>query len=393
MIREIPAQPFFGCALPFPATRVGVIVPVRNEAENLIQTLDALRIQEDASGLPLVNSLYEVLVLVNNCTDDSYSIACEYKSKYPEFGLHVANIDLPPAEANIGTVRRLLMDEACRRLMLTQNHNTVIASTDGDSFVDCRWIHHIITEIDKGNDAVGGRILTKPGDGYARMHHLRDVTYRCLLTKAEAMLDPIENDPEPDHFQYFGANMAVTCRMYEKVGGLPQVPYLEDIAFYKALLLHDARVRKSLMVKVYTSVRTNGRVEVGFSEQLKKWMQEDQANIPQMVESVDPMLWQYYIRKRLRNCWMEYNEQEIINQAELNTIAGCINVKTDWLTKHLITSAYFGKFWATVERVLKTKEPDGKLQPIKEAIARLREVVNHQQFTAFQTDPIYMFCR
>jgi glycosyltransferase involved in cell wall biosynthesis len=392
MRRETSTKPLFGLApMPLPCTRVSVVVPVRNEAEHLIQTLDALRFQETAPGVPLAKDIYEVLLLVNNCTDNSYSIAHEYCRQHPDFKLHIDVVDLPPAKANIGTVRRLLMDEAFRRLMLTQNNNTIIASTDGDSFVNCRWIHHIIKEIDKGNDAVGGRILTEPGNGPARMHHLRNVTYRCLLTQAEAMLDPMENDPDPDHFQYFGANMAITSLMYEKVGKLPEVPYLEDVALYKALLLHDARIRKSRLVKVYTSSRVNGRVEVGFSEQLKKWMLEDQAKIPQLVESVNPMLWKFYIRKRLRNCWMNYNENQLIDQTELDTIAGCINVKAAWLNKHLITSTYFGTFWHTVEQMIETNEPAVELQPIKEAITKLREFVNDPQFTVFQKDPIYMF--
>jgi hypothetical protein len=41
--------------------------------------------------------------------------------------------------------------------------------------------------------------------------------------------------------------------------------------------------------------------------------------------------------------------------------------------------------------MIETNEPAVELQPIKEAITKLREFVNDPQFTVFQKDPIYMF--
>ncbi|RYE05117.1 MAG: glycosyltransferase, partial [Sphingobacteriaceae bacterium] len=262
---------FNQAAVPSETLRVSVIVPARDEAHHIYKTLDALRLQTNENGKPLNAQLYEVLVLVNNCTDNTFETVQKYQLKHPDFPLYAAKVQLPPQKANIGFVRRLLMDEAYKRLCLNADNEGIIASTDGDTQVDKCWVFHIMQEIAKGCHAVGGRILTHKDESISRLFHLRDVTYRSLLAQAEALLDPEEHDPWPRHYQYFGASMAVTCAIYQQVGRLPQVPFLEDNAFHQALQRMDVRIRKTPAVKAYTSTRHSGRVEVGFSEQLKKW--------------------------------------------------------------------------------------------------------------------------
>ena len=380
---------FFNIIKSSAATRVCVIVPVRNEAECLWETLDALRLQVDNTGKELSADVYEVLVLVNNSTDNSFEIAEKYAALYPSFRMAAEEIWLEGERANIGTVRRMLMDEAYRRLMLTGNSNGIIASTDGDTLVDSRWICNIIAEIEKGNDAVGGRILTEREAGTSRLYHLRDVTYRCLLAQAESLIDPLQHDPFPCHFQYFGANMAVTCSMYEQAGRLPQVPFLEDMAFHKALMLRDARIRRSFEVKVYTSSRVEGRVSIGFSEQLRRWMNEDQAHIPQMVEAVTPVLFMFETRNRLRKCWDAYVEKRMVQREELNAIAARLNIRVEWLHSQLITSTYFGGLWDVIN--LLVRNPEQELQPIHEAIDQLRLFIKNKKANSFQTDQVDMF--
>lgn len=368
-----------------PGTRVCVIVPVRNEAKFLVKTLDSLRKQFDDKGRSLDPAIFEVLILVNNSTDNSYQIATSYANRFPDFRLVVQNVHLPENIAHIGTVRRMLMDGAYERMMSSGNDNGIIASTDGDTVVDKHWVYHIITEIEKGNDAVGGRILTEKNAGRARLYHLRDVTYRCLLSQAESLIDPQVHDPFPCHFQYFGANMAVTCKMYNQAGRLPQLPFLEDMAFHKALLLQDARIRKSFDVKVYTSARMNGRVPIGFSEQLKKWNEEDKSNKQQMVEKVDYLLNTYKLRSWLRKCWKNYADTQIFHRNEIDSIAILLHVNSSWLSEQLINAVYFGKLWDIVNQnsnFLKTIT----YQPVDQAIENLRLFLRETRTTAFQTN-------
>ncbi len=353
--------------------QVSVIVPVRNEAAHLLETLEALRIQVDINGNPLPAGIYEVLVLANNCTDHSAQIASAYQLQFPQFLLQVKSISLPPAKANIGTVRRMLMDEACRRLHESGNPNGIIASTDGDTVVDSKWIINIIREIANGNDAVGGRILTKTNNSPVRLYHLRDVMYRTLLARAEAILDPVANDPWPRHFQYFGASLAVTCKTYERAGRLPQVPYLEDSAFYQALNSIDAKVRKSNAVKVYTSSRMAGRVAVGFSEQLKKWSGLASQSAIQFVAPAEALLTTFRNRFALRNCRQAYLQNGQYPQ-ETNAIAKALFISPAWLKVQLENSRFFGQLWQQVEQQMAEGKWSRMWEPVSitHAIADLR---------------------
>lgn len=373
-------------------TRVCVIVPVRNEAGLLNETLNALRLQTDPNGHALAPDTYEVLVLINNSTDRSLQIAKAYARDFPAFRLLVENIELPQDQAHIGTVRRILMDKAYSRLTQKGNEDGIIASTDGDTIVDSQWVYHIMAEIGKGNDAVGGRILTRKKTGSARIFHLRDVTYRCLLTQAESLIDPQVHNPFPCHFQYFGANMAVTCKMYEQAGRLPVLPFLEDAAFHKALVQQDARIRKSFRVKVYTSARTNGRVLIGFSEQLRKWKEEEKSAQTQMVEEVAPLLLMYSLRNRLRKCWAEYHKNQIILHEELCSLALLLFLKSDWLQTTLTGTASFGSLWESIQQRLYSEAAIAvSIQPIEQAIMQLRKFIHDTQLTAFEKNPAGMY--
>ncbi|SOD79630.1 glycosyltransferase [Spirosoma fluviale] len=357
----------FNQTLPSSTLQLTVIVPVRNEAHHLTDTLDALRKQLAGNDLPLDSSCYEVLLLANNCTDHSYEVARRYQRQYPAFALHIAQIQLPPNKANIGTVRRLLMDEAYRRLTDSGNPNGIIASTDGDTIVDQHWIHSIMLEISNGNDAVGGRILTHPDQSQVRLYHLRDVMYRTLVAKAEAQFDPCLHDPWPRHFQHFGASIAVTCRMYDRVGRLPEKPFLEDEAFYRALIRMDAKVRKSPLVKVYTSTRTQGRVAVGFSEQLRYWSAMTETNQCQLAQPAEAVITQLRNRQQLRLCWQQRKQPVQIHL--LQRIANELLIDFDWLAAEIRQNSFFGSLWEKVEEKMTTGAWATHWQPVPITVA------------------------
>lgn len=385
MIAQYPAEntqttrttQLFDQTNPSPTLAVSVIVPVRNEAHHLARTLEALRLQQDVFGQPLDPETYEVLVLVNNCTDASWAVALSYQQRHPNFSLHLAQVQLPPDQANIGTVRRLLMDEAYRRLMSLCNSGGIIASTDGDTVVDSRWLHHLMAEMGRGVDAVGGRILTHPDRHPVRRFHLRDVTYRLLIAQLESQLDPQPHDPWPRHFQHFGANMAVTCAMYQKAGRLPMVPYLEDEQFFKALARVDARVRHSPQVRVLTSARMQGRVAVGFSEQLRCWATMLQKGQPQLAEPAEAWAIRFRVRQQLRAIWSGDISQQPVRL--IARLAAQLHISAHWLADALQSYRYFGTLWQAVEQRMieehtwATKWP---LVPIQEAIATLRIQTN-----------------
>ena len=275
-----------------PACVASVTIPARNEQDQIEVTLDALRIQRTCHGTRLKSDSYEVILLLNNCTDGSAAVAERYRERHPEFRLHVVERTLAPADAHVGTARRLLMDEACARLeSLGQDDVTrAILTTDGDTQVAPDWIARNLEALEAGADVVGGVIRIHPEELEAlepatRLAYERDARYQSLVAELEALLDPDPADPWPRHLQHFGASLGCTCEIYRRCGGLPPVKPLEDVAFVDALRKVGARIRHAPDVHIETSARLDGRAEVGLSGQLRHWREDAQTGAPHMVDS------------------------------------------------------------------------------------------------------------
>ena len=277
------------------ACELSVVIPVRDEEASLPRTLAALARQRDTDGSPLSPDCYEIILLINNSVDASAAVARAFARAHPTLALHVIEVHLPDDEAHVGRARRMLMDAAAARLASLGRQRGVIATTDADTIVAPDWVAMTLGEVGAGADAVAGRILVDPSgfalhDRHARAFHLRDVTYRYLVTELEARLDPDPFDSWPRHFQHFGASMAVTVDAYRRAGGIPPLPFLEDVALYDALRRIAARIRHSPAVRVETSARPEGRTGFGFAVQLRQWSDMGERHQPFLVESLPAIL-------------------------------------------------------------------------------------------------------
>lgn len=359
-------------APPSLSCEVCVIVPVRNEAQTLSNTLDALAHQIDLKGRPFKHQRYEIILLANNCNDDSAEIARHVAAAYPTLDLHIVEITLPPPEAHIGRVRRLLMDEAYRRLALLGRQRGVIASTDGDSRVSPTWIAATLQEVRRGADAVGGRILTEPSerltlDPQTKSYYLRDVGYKYLVAELESYLNPNPHDIWPRHYQHYGASLAVTVQMYEQVGGLPAVRTSEDVALYRTLVRSDARFRHSPAVRVLTSARLRGRAEGGLAAQLSEWATDTRSSLVESLSSVETRLRR---RRQLRSLWQRSRYNHHPSFSDIARFADNLNVETHWLSEQLRKPQTFGLLVEQVEQCQYCKRTS--FVDIETAIAELR---------------------
>lgn len=358
-------------ARPAAALRSVVIIPAKDEADNLPQTLAALAAQTTLAGQPLDPATYEVVVLANNCRDATAAVAREVSRSFPELALHVVEITLYHPEAHIGKARRLLMDEACRRLELVGNPGSFIASTDADTRVAPTWLAATQAALAQGADAVGGRILTEAAASNCpvRRCQLQDATYHLLRVRLEHLIDPVATDPWPRHHQHFGASLALTPQAYRQVGGLPVVPYLEDEALYQALLRHDLCLRHSPEVRVYTSSRQQGRVAVGLSWQLRQWATLHEAQQEPLVDNPARLAAEWQLRRLTRSLWQG------AASAELTTLATALGLSNWALTQRLRNSATFGQLWQVVQaQWQKQAEPHMRWPqlPLSAALASLR---------------------
>ncbi len=295
---------------PAPACELCVAIPACNEETSIAAALGALAAQVDFDGRPLDPATYEVLVLANNCTDRTVEAARAFGAAHGRFRLHVIEVTLEAPHAHVGAARRLVMDEACRRLASLGKHRGVVASTDGDTQVRPDWVAATLREISRGADAVGGRIeasaaeiaALEPG---ARSYYRRDRAYRMLRAAYESALDPDPFNAWPRHHHCFGASLAVTVETYLAAEGIPVLPCLEDMAFHRELERLGARVRQSPEVGVLTSLRCAGRVGVGLSGTLSIWTRAAATGEPWMVESPAAIELEAVHRARVRALWRE----------------------------------------------------------------------------------------
>jgi hypothetical protein len=328
-------------ALPASTCRLCVVVPVRDEAATLGATLESFARQRQRDGSPLNPALFEILLLANNCRDASAAIARRFAAAHPELRLHIVERELPEPHAHVGYARRLLMDEAARRLLSTGRSRGAIASTDADTRVDTTWIAATLAEIDGGADVVGGRIFVDSDDlrqsPDARLLHLQDVTYRWLATQLDARIDPDPFDPWPRHFQHFGASIAVTVEAYRRAGGMPIQPWLEDVAFAAALSRAGCRVRHSPLVRVVTSGRRRGRATFGYAAQLVIWEAMQKRGQPFLVEPVEAIVARAHTRRRLRGLWWRTDRNQGMTE-----VAADLGVSATWLASQLGEQPSFG---------------------------------------------------
>ncbi len=348
-----------------PRVQTSIVIPVRDEAENIEKTLAAFVRQVDLSGRKINFETFEILVLANNCTDDSVKIIEKFKEKKPLLNLHLVEIELGAEDANIGFVRRVLMSATLERL---KNRGGVLMTTDGDTIVADDWIAANLNEIENGADAVGGRILISDAelekmDALCRETHLKDEEYRLLLAEIECLIDDLPFDHAPRHHQHFNGSFACTTAIYELAGGIPDVKFLEDCAFFDSLQRIDARVRHSPNVKVYTSSRHVGRSEVGLSFQLNLWKKLNETGEDFMVESADSIVERFSIKKNLRMIWRKFAESEKFNWSEIESVAELKFVPAEIILYELKKRQTFGAFYENI-RGAQTSEWSRKFPPV-----------------------------
>lgn len=357
---------------PHRALRACVIIPAKDEAATLPATLAALAAQVDLHGQALPTSSFEVIVLANNCHDATAAVVRAQARQWPSLQLHVAELCLPPAQAHVGRARQLLMDEACTRLEAVGRPTGLILSTDADTQVAPSWLAANAAAIAAGAEAVGGRILTQAGELHVcptvRRTQLRDAAYHLLRARLESQLDPDPADPWPRHHQHFGASLALTARAYRRVGGLPDVRYLEDEALWQALRRHDVPVRHCPAVRVITSSRHEGRVEVGLSWQLRQWAALHQQQAEPLVECPRQLAALWRARRQLRAAWAG------LETLALST-AQALQIDFHALTGLLSRTPTFGQVWEEVLAMRQAAGGEVRLLPLTVVLAELRRGV------------------
>ncbi len=282
----------FSLPAPHPNLRSCIVVPARNEEATLPALIAALADQRDLHGAPLDPAAYEIVVLLNNCTDRSAEVGANLCANYPRLHLHIVEIFFAAEEAHVGRARQALFDAAFVRFELLEKLDGLILTTDADSRPAPDWITQNRAEIERGVDGVGGRIVLDADEAAmlpasVRRFLLLDIGYRRALEELRSLYAPEQHDPFPRHHQHFGGSLAVTASAYGMAGGMPLHRTNEDVALYRAIVDSGGRFRHSYASRVVTSARMIGRAQGGLSDALEWWDQHAREATPVMVECAE----------------------------------------------------------------------------------------------------------
>jgi hypothetical protein len=273
-----------------------VAVPAKNEAERLPGLFRALARQ---SWLISSHRPLHVVVVLNNCSDQSAEIAGMAATLYPSLDVNVIEVDFPRLQAHVGSARRLAM----QRAQDAGGPGAVLFSTDADAKPDPDWIEASLRAIRAGADIVGGHVvgdkieekMLGPAFNRRAAQHLK---YAKLVDRLQSLFDPVDYDPWPRHCDHTGASIAVRAEVYRAVGGIPALPFREDVTFVANAVAAGYRLRHAPDVRVGVSARLEGRAQGGMADCLKAWVAAEAAGFPHLVESAESVCFRLHRRAR-----------------------------------------------------------------------------------------------
>lgn len=243
--------------------RVAVAVPARNEAERVLDCVDAL-LGQSGRGADLI------VVLVNNSTDATAQALTRRFGSAPK--VDIRDIELTAPHAHVGWARRLAMDTAAESL---EAPHDVLLTTDADTVVASDWIEANLRHIEAGADIVAGaaHLLGHERRRLSAAHQRRLLQAGKYLTALAYLRakDAPSHDSWPRHDYEGGASIAMTLALYGAIGGLPPLRSGEDRALFDGARKAGAKVRHATDVRVYTSCRLDGRTGAGTAETLRLW--------------------------------------------------------------------------------------------------------------------------
>ena len=238
-----------------------MVVPARDEETLIGSCLRSLAEQEGISFRE-----FEVLLVLDRCTDATEQRALEVAAEYPD--LYLYTLEGPGRGA--GHARRVGMEEAHGRLMSLDRPDGLIASTDADTVVASNWLSVQLEAAARGAKAIGGHIelrddvdLPRGVSGWRdEQGHLRQ----------DELLSTSGPDDEPrtrtEHWRFSGASLALTAVTYQEIGGLEPRAALEDEYLERTLESRSVPIERPLAVKVATSARLVGRAKRGLARDL-----------------------------------------------------------------------------------------------------------------------------
>lgn len=232
--------------------RASIVIPARNEERRIARCLSAMAAQRAVDTRE-----YEVLLVLDGCTDRTAEIAATYSGR---MGLHL--VDGP--QQGVGAARGLGMDMACSRLHRIGRSTGLIATTDADSWVAEDWLASQLAAIAAGAEAIGGRIHLDPAEAATLAPETIANRERHLQLRALEL----STGGASEHPHFAGASIGITASAYARAGGLQALVALEDEQLARCLERTAIAIHRLDAVRVHTSARLDGRAPLGLANDL-----------------------------------------------------------------------------------------------------------------------------
>lgn len=202
---------------------ITVIIPVRNEAENIVSLLEDL----DRQTLPVAH--FEVLVMDDGSTDSTATIVRAY-AEYSK-----ASIKLIP----LPDIRTTAPKKRAIETAMTHARGNLIVSTDGDCRAQAGWLHAIASSY----LYTGAKLISSPVtfmDESSFTDHLQTVEFASLIGSGAASMSA--GYPSMCN----GANLAYEKEVFFEVGGYDGVRHIasgdDEFLMHKIAALHPGSV-------------------------------------------------------------------------------------------------------------------------------------------------------
>ncbi|SDB63097.1 Glycosyl transferase family 2 [Flavobacteriaceae bacterium MAR_2010_188] len=286
-----------GSKLPEPNSQLEyvIIIPAKDEAEGITQTLTAIANQKNKDGSDFNKSLFEILLLCHNCNDETFETCQEFARNKSNLNLQILELHSEVANT-VGSARRILMNIASKRIQKTEGF---IISTDADTLADKYWLFYLTSYITSNYGLVCGMITVKPKGltEQAKKYLKAKDLYLMLRSELESSIIPDPYDPWPRHSYQWGPNLAIKKSVYNKIGGIRPMSFLEDVDLYNRIASLDYKIRHCIKSKVTTSTRIEPRCEEGFGAELRVW--SEMEGVEYNVEGLHKLLERFNIYKMI----------------------------------------------------------------------------------------------
>lgn len=261
-----------------PRTSGVITIPACGEP-HIIRTLESLAACHSPSGV------FEIIILINHGALASPEVKAMSHHSAIQVSEWIANhtflnlryyvlsaFELTKKEYGVGNARKILMDEAARRLVAKDKVQAPIIGLDADCLVSKNYLVEIESYFQKNVDIQACSIHFE--------HHLEglDMLQKKAIIQYEKHLryyiDAQRMAGFPFAYQTIGSSMAVRCIDYMKQGGMNRRQAGEDFYFLQKFieLGHFGELNSTT---VYPSGRVSDRVPFGTGKAVKDALQQN----------------------------------------------------------------------------------------------------------------------